>query len=161
MRTWLMKSEPHVYGLADLERDGRTGWEGVRNYQARNTMRDDMQVGDHVLFYHSSTEIPGVAGLAKIVSTGLADPSQFDPDSDYFDPKSTPEQPRWIMVEIAFVETFARFVSLSELRQDPALEGLLVLAKGSRLSVQPVGPDHFAHICQLGHSQHHILSEAT
>lgn len=161
MRHWLMKSEPHVYGLEQLKRDGRTGWEGVRNYQARNTMRDDMRVGDLVLFYHSSTEIPGVAGLARVTRTGLADPSQFDSHSDYFDPKATPEAPRWIMVEIAYVETFPRFVSLSELRSEAALAGLTLLQRGSRLSVQPVGAAHFEHICRLGQSQHHILQEAT
>lgn len=161
MSFWLMKSEPDVYGLADLARDGLTGWEGVRNYQARNLMRDQMQVGDLVLFYHSSTEPPGVAGLAKVTATGLADPSQFDPASPYFDPKATPELPRWIMVEIAYLETFPRYVPLPELRLQPELADMMVLARGARLSVQPVGTKHFQLICQLGQSQHHTLVEAT
>lgn len=160
MRYWLMKSEPDVYSLAHLRRDGRTGWEGVRNYQARNSMRDDMRVGDGVLFYHSSTATPGVAGLARVSRTGLADPSQFDTQSDYFDPKATPEAPRWIMVELEFLETFPRFVALAELREQPQLDGLMVLQRGARLSVQPVSEPHFVHICQLGQSQHHILQEA-
>ncbi|MEZ0369239.1 MAG: EVE domain-containing protein [Candidatus Sericytochromatia bacterium] len=156
-----MKSEPHCYSLADLRRDGSSGWEGVRNYQARNLMRDDMRVGDPVLFYHSSTEPAGVAGLARVSRTGLPDPGQFDPDGEYFDPKSTPDQPRWIMVEISYVETFPHFVPLSQLRAAPELEGLVLLQRGSRLSVQPVSAEHFQHICRLGHSQHHILEEAT
>lgn len=161
MLHWLMKSEPDAYSLDRLRRDGVTGWEGVRNYQARNLMRDRMSVGDQVLFYHSSTGIPGVAGLARVTRTGLADPSQFNADGPYFDPKSTPGNPRWIMVEIGFVEKFARFVPLSELRTEAPLEGLMVLQRGARLSVQPVSPEHFAHICRLGHSQHHTLQEAT
>lgn len=161
MRYWLLKSEPHAYSLEDLRRDGHTGWEGVRNYQARNLMRDGMQVGDLALFYHSSTEVPGVAGLARITRTGVADPTQFNPDSKYYDPKATPDQPRWIMVEVSYLETLPRFVSLAELRESPALDGMVVLQRGSRLSVQPVEEAHFLHICQLGQSQHHTLQEAT
>lgn len=148
MQYWLMKSEPHVYSIADLAREGKCGWEGVRNYQARNTMRDLMQVGDLVLFYHSSTEPPGVAGLARISKTGLPDPSQFDAQSDYYDPKSAPETPRWIMVEIEYVETFQQYLSLAELKNTPALAGMVLLQRGSRLSVQPVSPEHFELICK-------------
>lgn len=148
MQYWLMKSEPHVYSIADLARDGKTGWEGVRNYQARNSMRDLMQVGDEVLFYHSSTEPPGVAGLARISQTGLADPSQFDSQSDYYDPKSTPENPRWIMVEIEYLDSFPTYLSLADLKALPGLAGMVLLQRGSRLSVQPVSAEHFALICK-------------
>ena len=148
MRYWLMKSEPDVYSIADLARDQTTGWEGVRNYQARNLMRDQMQVGDLVLFYHSNAEPPGVAGLASVHRTGLVDPAQFDPQSKYFDPKSSPEQPRWIMVELAYVETFPRLLSLPEMRTCPELTGLMVLQRGARLSVQPVSEEHFQALCQ-------------
>jgi predicted RNA-binding protein with PUA-like domain len=148
MQYWLMKSEPHVYSIEDLARDGKSGWEGVRNYQARNTMRDLMQVGDEVLFYHSSTEPPGVAGLARISKTGVVDPAQFDAQSDYYDPKSTPDHPRWIMVEIEYVETFQQYLSLAELKNLPELAGMVLLQRGSRLSVQPVSPEHFELICK-------------
>jgi|APLow6443716910_1056828.scaffolds.fasta_scaffold474759_1 predicted RNA-binding protein with PUA-like domain len=148
MQYWLMKSEPHVYSIEDLAREGKSGWEGVRNYQARNTMRDLMQVGDEVLFYHSSTEPPGVAGLARISKTGVVDPSQFDAQSDYYDPKSTPDHPRWIMVEIEYVETFQQYLSLAELKNLPELGGMVLLQRGSRLSVQPVSPEHFELICK-------------
>lgn len=150
MQHWLMKSEPHVYGLDRLAQEGETGWEGVRNYQARNLMRDSMQVGDAVLFYHSSCDPPGVAGLARVSQVGLVDPSQFDPDGDYFDPKATPAVPRWIMVAISYVSHFSHFVSLSELRQQPELAEMMVLQRGARLSVQPVSPPHFDLICRLG-----------
>ncbi len=148
MRYWLMKSEPDVYSIADLARDQTTGWEGVRNYQARNLMRDQMQIGDPVLFYHSNAEPPGVAGLARVHRTGLVDPAQFDPQSKYFDPKSSPDQPRWIMVELAYVETFPRLLSLPEMRTWPELAGLMVLQRGARLSVQPVSEVHFQALCQ-------------
>lgn len=154
MRYWLMKTEPNTYSIADLKRDKKTGWDGIRNYQARNFMRDQMQVGDLVLFYHSNAEPPGVAGLAKVSKTGLTDPSQFDSQSKYFDPTSNPQNPRWIMVQLAYVETFKQFVALPELRQQPELAGLMLLQKGSRLSVQPVETPHFDFICQLGQSQH-------
>ena len=154
MRYWLMKTEPNTYSIADLKRDKKTGWDGIRNYQARNFMRDQMTVGDHVLFYHSNAEPPGVAGLAKISQTGLADPSQFDSQSKYFDPTSDLQNPRWIMVQLTFVKTFKYFVSLPELRQEPDLSGMILLQKGSRLSVQPVDATHFDFICQLGQSQH-------
>jgi len=153
MRYWLMKSEPEAYSIQDLAQDGKTGWEGVRNYQARNLMRDDMQVGDLVLFYHSNAVPPGVVGLARISQTGVVDPSQFDSGGHYYDPKSSPDKPRWIMVEIEYCETFSRFLSLAELKNIPALEGLVLLQKGSRLSVQPVSQEHFELICELAGSQ--------
>jgi predicted RNA-binding protein with PUA-like domain len=143
MRHWLMKSEPDVYAIADLERDGTCGWEGVRNYQARNFMRDDMKVGDLVLFYHSNANPSGVAGVARVAGPPEPDPTQFDKKSEYFDGASTKHAPRWQMVRLAFVERFAAVLPLEVLRQDPALSGMLVLAKGQRLSVQPVDAAHF------------------
>jgi predicted RNA-binding protein with PUA-like domain len=151
MNYWLMKSEPDVFGFEHLlnAKDQTTPWEGVRNYQARNYMRDSMKEGDKVLFYHSSTKIPGVAGLARVASSAYPDPTQFKSDGDYYDAKSTPENPRWMMVD---VEAVARleFVSLETLRQDPKLDGMMLLKRGSRLSIQPVSAAHFKHILKLG-----------
>lgn len=138
-RTWLMKSEPDVYGYDDLERDGRTPWDGIRNYQARNFMRDEMRIGDRVLFYHSNTQPPGVVGLAEVVSEPYPDPTQFDPDSSYHDPKATPEKPRWILVDVAPKRRLARLVTLAEMKDDPALAELPLVRRGNRLSVMPVG----------------------
>ncbi len=146
---WLMKSEPDVYSITDLKRDKVTGWEGVRNYQARNFMRDGMKPDDLVLFYHSNANPPGVAGVAKVVGPPVVDPSQFDPKSHYRDVDSPPDAPRWIMVNVGFVEAFAQVVPLETLRKDPALAGMPLLQKGQRLSVQPVGPKHFAHVLKL------------
>jgi predicted RNA-binding protein with PUA-like domain len=144
-----MKSEPDVFSISHLEERGRSGWDGVRNYQARNYMRDEMKVGDRVLFYHSSTAQPGIAGLAEVSAVGLVDPTQFDSESDYFDAKATPAQPRWWMVEIAFVEKFSTPLSLSYLRSDPDFEGLLLLRPGQRLSIQPVSQEHYGRIVEL------------
>lgn len=146
MRAWLVKSEPEVYGIADLERDGRTAWEGVRNYQARNMMRDEMKPGDPVLFHHSNADPPAIVGLARVVGAPYPDPTQFDPTSPYFDPGSKPEAPRWILVDLAFEARLPRPLPLTELRADPALAGLELLRKGSRLSVQPVSEAHLRHI---------------
>lgn len=141
-RIWLMKSEPDVYSIDDLERDGSTVWEGVRNYQARNFMRE-MKLGDLVLFYHSNAKPPGIVGLGEIVREHYPDPFQFDEASDYFDPKSPKENPRWSTVDVGFVEKFPRMLSLEEMKNDPAFEGMLVIQKGSRLSVQPVEERHY------------------
>ena len=148
-RHWLMKSEPGAYSIDDLERERRAEWDGIRNYQARNIMRDDMKVGDPVLFYHSNARPPGVVGLARVASEPYPDPTQFDPDSRYFDPKSEPDAPRWILVDVEHVETFPRMVPLPELRADPALAGMMLLQKGSRLSIQPVSAPHFRRILKL------------
>jgi len=139
MRYWLMKSEPDEVSFDDvLAAPGQcVAWYGVRNYQARNFMRDAMAVGDGVLFYHSSCAVPGVAGLAEIASGPYPDASQFDPDSHYHDPKATPEQPRWISVDVRATER-GRYLPLSELRAVPALDGMVLLQKGSRLSISPV-----------------------
>lgn len=151
MNHWLMKSEPDVFGFEHLlaAPDQTTAWEGVRNYTARNYMRDSMKEGDKVLFYHSSTKIPGVAGLAKVASSPYADPSQFDENGDYFDPKSTPENPRWMLVNVQAVSSL-EFVPLETMRQDPKLGGMMLLQRGSRLSIQPVSAPHFKHILKLG-----------
>lgn len=137
-RYWLMKCEPSAYTIEALERDGRTGWEGVRNYQARNFMRDEMQVGDGVLFYASNADPSGVTGLAEIVRAGYPDPFAFKKGHKYFDDASSKETPTWYTVDVGFVERFAAPLSLDDLRQTPGLEEMMVLRKGSRLSIQPV-----------------------
>ncbi len=149
-RYWLMKSEPETYSIDDLERDGTTPWEGIRNYQARNYMRDDMQLGDGVLFYHSNAKPPGVVGIGKITRTSYPDHFAFDKKSKYFDAKSDPENPRWMMVDVSYVSTFKRTVSLGELKEIPELSEMLVIRKGMRLSVQPVQKDEFALVKKLG-----------
>lgn len=143
MNHWLMKTEPDGFGIDDLERVKVEPWTGVRNYMARNLMRDQMKVGDAVLFYHSSADPSGVAGLATIKATGVVDATQFEPSSKYYDPDSKRDEPRWICVDVEFVEKLARLVPLSELRAEPKLEGMLLLQKGSRLSVQPVSAAHY------------------
>lgn len=137
MPYWLLKSEPHEYSLADLQRDRTSLWEGVRNYQARNYLRA-MQKGDFAFFYHSSTQALGIAGLARIQHTNLADSSQFEPSSPYFDPKSTKENPRWWTVELEFVQAFPRVIALDTLREHFSSEELILLRRGNRLSVMPV-----------------------
>lgn len=144
-----MKSEPEVYSIADLERDGVSGWEGVRNYQARNFMRDEMKQGELVLFYHSNAEPPGVAGLARVHGSPLPDPSQFDKKSEYYDAGSKKDDPRWMMVEVEFVERFSSVLALDVLKADKKLAGMALLQKGQRLSVQPVTAEHFAHVLKL------------
>ena len=141
MRFWLMKSEPDDVSIDDLAArpDQIVPWYGVRNYQARNFMRDAMTVGDGVLFYHSGCAEPGIAGIARVASTAYPDATQFDPASRYFDPKATPEQPRWVHVDVAFVRK-TRLVGLPELRAHPALANMRVLARGNRLSITPVEP---------------------
>ena len=143
MAQWLMKSEPDAYSIDDLERDGREMWDGIRNYQARNMMRDDMRIGDDVFFYHSNCKEPGIVGLAKVVSEPYPDPTQFDPESKYFDPKSSRDDPRWILVDVEFVRKLARTITLSELKEQPGLEGMILLRRGNRLSVMPVDEDHW------------------
>jgi len=150
---WLMKSEPNVFSIQDLanSKDQTTFWDGVRNYQARNFMRDEMSKGDLVLFYHSNAKPPGVAGIAKIVSDeAYPDNSAFDKNDKHFDPKSDPENPRWMMVDIQLVESFGEIVPLPLLKEKPELEGLELLRKGSRLSIQPVSKEHFSFIKKLG-----------
>ena len=141
MQYWLMKSEPAEVSIDDALNapDRIVPWTGVRNYQARNFMRDRMHVGDEVLFYHSSCAEPGIAGLAEVASTSYPDPTQFDPRSSYFDPKATPETPRWMMVEVKALRK-TRLIALSELRAHAELEGMIILQRGNRLSITPVTP---------------------
>ncbi|MEQ1843314.1 MAG: EVE domain-containing protein [Verrucomicrobiales bacterium] len=152
MRHWLLKSEPDVFSFADLKKRPKKTepWNGVRNYQARNYMRDDMEPGDLALFYHSSTAIPGIAGIARISRAAYPDPTQFDSASEYFDAKSDPENPRWVMVDVTWKADFPEFVTLETMKADPGLNGMLILRRGNRLSVTPVEAEHFDRICQLG-----------
>ncbi|MBT8492257.1 MAG: EVE domain-containing protein [Deltaproteobacteria bacterium] len=147
---WLMKSEPDAYGIDDLERDGSGEWDGVRNYQARNFMRDGMKVGDKVLFYHSNAKPPGVAGIAEVCRESYPDHTAWDPKSKYHDPKSSKDEPRWFMVDVKHVETFPDVVSLDTIRETPGLEDMLVIRRGMRLSIQPVEADEFAIIAKMG-----------
>ena len=147
---WLMKSEPHVYPYEQLVADGSTHWDGVRNYQARNFMRDKMKIGDMVLFYHSNTKPPHVAGLARVCKEGYPDFTAFDVSSKYYDGKSKPENPRWFMVDLEPVAAMNQTVDLPDMRENPALDGMALLARGQRLSVQPVDKEHFMEVCRLG-----------
>ncbi len=149
-RHWLMKVEPSAYTIDDLERDGRTGWEGVRNYQARNLLRDEIQVGDRVLFYASNATPSGVAGIAEVVTAGYPDPLQFRKGDDYFDPKATSAKPIWFSVDIAFVERFPAVLPLAALKGNPKLRKMLVVKRGMRLSVQPVTAEEFAEVRRMG-----------
>lgn len=153
MRYWLMKSEPDVFGIDDLERaPGRTtGWEGVRNYQARNMMRDEFRVGDRTFFYHSSCEVPGVAGVVKVVRAAYADPSQFDAQSEYHDAKSTRDAPRWFAVDVQLERRIEPVITLPELRAHArgALRDMLILQRGNRLSVTPVTADEWRCVLSL------------
>lgn len=148
-RYWLMKTEPDTFSIEDLARVGTEPWNGVRNYQARNFMRDDMHVGDGVLIYHSSCPEPGVAGVARVASTAYPDPSQFDRRSDYFDTASTPEQPRWHLVDIAYERTLGRVIGLAELKALPALAESPLVARGNRLSILPLTAAHWRAILAL------------
>lgn len=139
MQYWLFKTEPDAYDIDRLEREGRTEWSGVRNFQARNNMVA-MKFGDRGFFYHSSTKPPGIVGLCEVIREAYPDFTQFDPKSDYYDPSSNPENPKWKMVDVGFVEKFPRMITLDELktRADLDLDGMTLLRRGSRLSVQPV-----------------------
>ncbi|HEY5686073.1 MAG TPA: EVE domain-containing protein [Acidimicrobiia bacterium] len=147
MRYWLIKSEPDAYSIDDLQRDGTEHWDGIRNYQARNIMRDQMSIGDRCLFYHSNAAPPGVVGVAEVVSEAYPDHTQFDPSSAYHDPASDPDDPRWLMVDVRFVEKLPRMVSLPELRSCPELADMVLLNR-SRLSVQPVTPFEYGFILE-------------
>lgn len=149
-QVWLMKSEPEVYSIETLKKDQKTWWEGVRNYQARNFMTQNMQVGDLVLFYHSNAEPSGVAGLGRVSHKAAPDKTQFDKNSEYFDPKATPQKPNWFCVQVSFEKIFPLFVSLTTLKTDPKVKELLVIKRGQRLSIQPVNWNEAQHICHLG-----------
>ena len=146
---WLMKSEPSVYSIFDLKKSGRDLWDGVRNYQARNFMRNDMQVGDEVLFYHSNAFPSGVVGLAQVSQTAQPDPTAFNSRSKYYDPQSDRKKPRWFCVEVKFKKVFKRILSLQELRAEKKLSNMLLLKKGQRLSVMPVTKAEYMYIIKM------------
>lgn len=149
MRYWLMKSEPEEFSIDDLERVGREPWDGVRNYQARNFMRDQMHVGDGVLFYHSNCKPPGITGIARVASTPYPDPTQFAPDSKYFDAKSGPEEPRWMLVDVEFERKLRRMITLPELKDCAELADFALVQRGNRLSVMPVEPQQWQTILAM------------
>lgn len=147
---WLMKSEPDEFSLQDLKRVLVEPWTGVRNYQARNFMRDEMKIGDEILFYHSNTKPPGVAGTMTVASETYPDPTQFDKKSDYFDPKSDRENPRWLMIDVKFQSEFPIYVSLDDLKKEEKLKEMKILQRGNRLSITPVTAAEFKHILKMG-----------
>jgi predicted RNA-binding protein with PUA-like domain len=149
-RYWLFKSEPSTYSFDDLVRDGVTHWDGVRNFQARNFIRDDIRAGDGVLFYHSSADPLAVVGTATVAKAGYPDATAWDPKSAHPDPKSTPGNPIWYMVDIKAGQRFARPVTMEESRAVPALKDMLLLKRGMRLSIQPVTPEEWATVCKMG-----------
>lgn len=152
---WLVKSEPDVFSISDLEAAPKktTCWDGVRNYQARNTMRDQMKIGDLVFFYHSNAEPSAIAGIAEVVKEGYPDHTAFDPKDGHFDPKSKKDSPTWYMVDIKHVKTFKKPISLDDLRPVKGLEDMVLLQKGSRLSVQPVTEKQWEVIVRLSEKQ--------
>ncbi len=149
MRHWLIKSEPDVFSIDDLEAVGREPWDGIRNYQARNFMRDDMEAGDLAIFYHSNAKPPGAVGVARVVGDAYPDPSQFDRKSKYYDAKSDPDAPRWLLRDFEFVLKFPAIVPLADLKAEKALEGMQVTQRGVRLSIMPVEPGHFRKVCAM------------
>ena len=152
MRYWLMKTEPSVFSFEDLRERPRSSdhWEGVRNYQARNYMKHEMRKGDNVLFYHSNCEVPGVVGIAVISSEAYPDSFSWDRTSRYYDPKSTPENPRWFMVDVTWGKAFRHIVTLKDLKSEPKLKGMRVLQKGQRLSIMPVTKEEFDIVSAMG-----------
>jgi predicted RNA-binding protein with PUA-like domain len=151
MAYWLFKSEPSTYGIDHLmnEPDQTEHWDGVRNYQARNMMRDDIKKGDTLFFYHSNCAVPGIVGIARVVRESYPDHTQFDPDSNYFDPKSSVDKPRWFMVDVQFVEKFKQVIPLTILKSVAALSEMALVRKGNRLSIMPVSADEWQVILQL------------
>jgi len=146
---WLMKSEPDAFSIDDLKRKGQEHWDGVRNYQARNFMRDGMRIGDKVFFYPSHCAEPGIVGVAEVATDAYPDPSQFDPKSKYFDAASSRDNPRWMLVDVKFVKKLKRTITLKELQADPALADMALVRKGNRLSVMPVGAEEWRHILAM------------
>ena len=138
-----MKSEPDVYSIDNLEKDGRDMWDSIRNYQARNMMRDDMRIGDEIFFYHSNCKEIGISGIAKVASEPYPDPTQFDKKSRYFDEKSSKDNPRWILVDVEFVRKLSRTISLAEIKAEKSLEDMILTRKGNRLSIMPVNEKHW------------------
>jgi len=149
MAYWLMKSEPAVYGIDDLQAAGTDCWDGVRNYQARNMLRDQMQPGDLAFFYHSNTKVPGIVGIMAIACAGYPDPSAFDPESKYYDPRSDAQTPRWFMVDVRYQRHLQRLLALTELKRYPELAELPLVRKGNRLSIMPVTPEQWEFMLAL------------
>ncbi|MGR9044389.1 MAG: EVE domain-containing protein [Gammaproteobacteria bacterium] len=151
MNYWLMKSEPNEFGIDDLYKkpDQTEHWDGVRNYQARNMMRDDMKLGDRIFFYHSNCDEPGIVGIMEIVREGYPDYLAWDPNDKHFDPKSTEDEPRWFMVDVKFVKKLSRTISLKELKQQPELEELALVRRGNRLSIMPVSKQQWDFILAM------------
>jgi len=149
MNYWLLKSEPDAFSIDDMEKADTEPWDGIRNYQARNFMRDGMQIGDLALFYHSNCKPPGVVGVVRVVSRPYPDHTAWDPTAKYFDPKSKEENPRWMMVDFQFVEKFPSLIALETLKNTPELSEMLILRKGNRLSITPVEKPHFERILEL------------
>jgi len=152
MNYWLLKSEPSDYSIDDLQRDATEPWDGIRNYQVRNMIRDDIKVGDTCIFYHSNTDVIGCVGTMKIASEAYPDPTQFDSKSAHPDPKSDPENPRWLCMDVAFESKFKRTVTLAEIKSDPTFSDMRLVMKGNRLSVMPISKKHFQKISRLGSS---------
>lgn len=149
MNYWLMKSEPDVFGIDDLKDTDTEHWDGIRNYQARNMIRDQMKIGDLAFFYHSSCDIPGIVGIMEVVREGHPDSTAFDQTETYFDPKSDPENPRWYMVDVKFIRKFKRVISLQELKKIPELSDFQLVKRGNRLSILPVNKDYWDMIVSL------------
>ena len=149
MQYWLMKSEPDAFSIDDLKKVKVEPWDGVRNYQARNMMRDEMKKGDRVFFYHSNCEVPGIVGIMEVVKEGYPDHTAFDPEAKYYDPKSDPDNPRWYMVDVKFVKKLKRTISLAELKQEAALADMPLVRKGNRLSIMPVEKSQWDHILAM------------
>ena len=147
---WLIKSEPDVYSIVDLEKDKKTHWDGVRNYQARNFMRDEMKKGDQVIFYHSNTKPPGAVGVCEVVREGYPDFTAFDPDDKHYDPKSKEDEPTWYMVDVKFIQKFNNPVPLDEIKANPKLQDMKLIQRGNRLSVMPVKKAEFDEIVKMG-----------
>jgi len=156
MKYWLMKSEPEVFSIDDLakSKNQTTFWDGVRNYQARNFMRDEMKIGDKVIFYHSNTEPPAAVGICEVVKEAYPDFTAFDPKSKYYDPKSKKENPTWFMVDIKLVKKFDRPVSLEEIKRNPKLKNMKLVQKGNRLSVMPITKEEFNEIVLMGNKNY-------
>ena len=149
MNYWLMKSEPDAYSIDDLAKDKVEPWDGIRNYQVRNMFRDDMNIGDDVLFYHSSCKVPGAVGLARIASDVYPDPTQFDSRQKYYDPKSDQDNPRWLLRDVQFIRKFDRVITLNELKSHPGLSDCRLVQRGNRLSIFPLDKKHWKLILSL------------
>jgi predicted RNA-binding protein with PUA-like domain len=152
MKYWLMKSEPDVFSIDDLakSKNKTTYWDGVRNYQARNFMRDEMKIGDQVIFYHSNSEPPGAVGICEVVKEGYPDFTAFDPEDPHYDPKSKKDNPAWMMVDVKLVKKFSSFVSIDDMRSNGKLQKMQLLQRGNRLSVMPVTKEEFGEIVKMG-----------